>query len=185
MNPVMNLAMNRLDRGPTANQAGFSLPELLLCASLLGTLAALAFGTGAELLARQRVEASTRLLLEGIQKGRAEAERRGQPCGLSLGERGWQAPVDGTLPPCRTALADLADLHRDSQVQWASNFPASLRFTANGLVIDGGTAVVWGPGTRLQRCVVMALPLGVVRLGRYGGDPRGLDTGSCTREDAP
>ncbi len=69
-------------------QGGFTLSELLISAALVGILAALGFGSGVELLARQRVEASTRLLLEGIQKGRAEAERNGQACGLSLGAEG-------------------------------------------------------------------------------------------------
>ncbi|MEI6830065.1 MAG: GspH/FimT family pseudopilin [Synechococcaceae cyanobacterium ELA445] len=170
-------------RHPDNGNGGFSLSELLISAALLGILAALSFGTGAELLARQRVEASTRLLMEGIQKGRAEAERVGQACGLSLGEQGWQTPADGALPPCRGALNDLAENQRGTGVQWTSNFPATLRFTSNGLVIDGGTAVVWGRGTDLQRCVVMALPLGVLRLGRYGGDPMGTDSTTCRREE--
>ncbi|MCP9848803.1 GspH/FimT family pseudopilin [Cyanobium sp. Morenito 9A2] len=165
--------------------AAFSLPELLVTVAVLGILGALAFGSGAELLARQRVEASTRLLLEGIQQGRAEAERRGEPCGLSLGDGGWQAPGDGTLPACQGALSDLGDNHRGQGVEWASNLPLSLRFTANGLLIDGGTVVVWGRGTALQRCVVMALPLGVLRVGRYEGDPQGLQSANCLRDGAP
>jgi prepilin-type N-terminal cleavage/methylation domain-containing protein len=67
-----------MKRPPANGNRGFSLAELLISAALLGILAALSLGTGAELLARQRVEASTRLLMEGIQKGRAEAERLGQ-----------------------------------------------------------------------------------------------------------
>lgn len=170
---------------PLNTNAAFTLPELLICSAVLGILAALSFGSGAELLARQRVEASTRLLLEGIQKGRAEAERAGQPCGLSLGAEGWQAPSDGVLPACRGALSDLGDHQRGFGVQWASNFPLSLRFSANGLVIDGGTAVVWGRGTGLQRCLVMALPLGVMRVGSYTGDPQALLSGNCLRDGAP
>jgi len=49
------------------------------------------------------------------------------------------------------------------------NFPAVLRFSSNGLVLDGGTAVLQAAGTSLQRCLVMALPLGITRLGRYLG----------------
>ncbi|MCP9915185.1 Tfp pilus assembly protein FimT/FimU [Cyanobium sp. ATX 6F1] len=172
-----------MSRPPNTN-AAFTLPELMISAAVLGLLAALSFGTGAELLARQRVEASARLLQEGILKGRAEAERSGQPCGLSLGAEGWQAPSDGSLPACQGALSDLGDNHRAYGVEWASNFPLSLRFSANGLVIDGGTAVVWGRGTGLQRCLVMALPLGVLRVGRYEGTPQATLSGNCLRDGA-
>lgn len=169
---------------PRHSDQGFSLTELLVSTSILGLLASLSIGSGAELLARERVEASTRLLLEGIQKGRSEAERTGQPCGLSLGEQGWQAPQDSSLPPCQSALGDRDDLKHKDRVRWTSSLPSTLRFTANGLVIDGGTVVVWGEGTPLQRCLVMALPLGVVRLGRYAGQPRSLDPAACSREGA-
>ena len=176
----------RLD-GRSSGQAGFSLPELLLSAALLGVLAAVSFGSGAELLARQRVEATTRLILEGIQKARAEAERQGQACALSLGEQGWQSPADPNLPACQLALLDLGELHQRSQegqVEWASNLPASLRFSANGLVIDGGTVVIWSERTALRRCLVMAPPLGVLRHGRYSGDLTQPDAASCLRENA-
>jgi hypothetical protein len=52
-------------------------------------------------------------------------------------------------------------------MQLVHNFPAVLRFSSNGLVLDGGTAVLTSSGTTLQRCLVMALPLGITRLGRY------------------
>jgi hypothetical protein len=52
-------------------------------------------------------------------------------------------------------------------VQLRHNLPDAVRFTSNGLVLDGGTVVVNAPGTALERCVVMSLPLGVVRMGRW------------------
>jgi hypothetical protein len=55
-------------------------------------------------------------------------------------------------------------------VQLRHNLPGSVRFTSNGLVLDGGTVVVAAEGTALERCVVMSLPLGVVRLGRWQND---------------
>jgi ABC-type branched-subunit amino acid transport system ATPase component len=47
------------------------------------------------------------------------------------------------------------------------NLPAAVRFTSNGLVLDGGTVVLSAPGTDLVRCVVISLPLGVMRLGQW------------------
>jgi len=55
--------------------------------------------------------------------------------------------------------------------------------SANGLVIDGGVVVLSHSGTGLRRCLVMALPLGLVRLGRYDADPAGpLSATQCQSE---
>jgi len=44
-----------------------------------------------------------------------------------------------------------------------------LRFSANGLVLDGGTVLISASGGAVVRCLVMSLPLGITRLGRYSG----------------
>jgi hypothetical protein len=72
-------------------------------------------------------------LLAGIQLARAEAERKQTACGMSLAVDGWRAPVDGSLPACATALKSFSD-----SVSLRHSFPDTLRFSANGLVIDGG-----------------------------------------------
>jgi prepilin-type N-terminal cleavage/methylation domain-containing protein len=150
-----------------AQASGFSLVELLVGVAILGLLAALGWGGGSESLARQRLEAATRRLDQGIQRGRAEAQKIGRPCGLSLQEEGWAPPVGGVMPPCLHTLESLKDPIAAGEVQLSHNFPAVLRFSSNGLVLDGGTAVLQAAGTSLQRCLVMALPLGITRLGRY------------------
>jgi len=144
--------------------AGYSLPELLLVMALLGILGSLSIHNGGALLARQRLEAATRSLEQGINRARAEAIQRQRPCGMQLEEMAWQVPPAGSdLEPC---FAGSAPWPRGVRVQ--HNFPALLRFTSSGLVLDGGTAVLRHPGTDLERCLVMGLPLGVVRLGRIG-----------------
>jgi prepilin-type N-terminal cleavage/methylation domain-containing protein len=156
--------MSRADRS-----AGFSLAELLVAVAILGLLAALGWSGGSESLARQRLEAATRRLDQGIQRGRAEAQKMGRPCGLSLQQEGWAPPAGGVMPPCLQTLESLKEPIAAGEVQLSHNFPAVLRFSSNGLVLDGGTAVLHTAGTRLQRCLVMALPLGITRLGRYFG----------------
>jgi prepilin-type N-terminal cleavage/methylation domain-containing protein len=146
---------------------GFSLPELLVGLAILGLLAALGWTGGSETLARQRIESATRRLEQGIQRGRAEAQKLGRPCGLSLQQEGWAPPAASSLPPCLQTLERLKEPIASGEVQLVHNFPAVLRFSSNGLVLDGGTAVLSTPGTTLQRCLVMALPLGITRLGRY------------------
>jgi prepilin-type N-terminal cleavage/methylation domain-containing protein len=154
--------------------AGFSLPELLVAITVLGLLAALCVGGGHESLARQRLEAALRRLDQGIQRARAEAQQRGQPCGLSLRAgpdgTGWGPPGDGSLPPCQRSLEALQEPIGGGAVQVEHNLPAVLRFTANGLVLDAGTVVLRTAGTDLRRCLVMALPLGITRLGRERGE---------------
>jgi hypothetical protein len=71
------------------------------------------------------------------------------------------------LPPCLQALETLKEPIAAGQVKLTHNFPAMLRFSSNGLVLDGGTAVLQAAGTSLQRCLVMALPLGITRVGRF------------------
>jgi prepilin-type N-terminal cleavage/methylation domain-containing protein len=175
---------------PALKDSGLTLPEALVTLALLGLLAALALPSGQAQLGRRRLELSTQLLLQGLERARSEAERRGEPCGLSLGNQGWRQPVAGDLPPC--PLADAAGVAPQdgaggellspdgSAVSLVHNFPGLLRVSANGLVLDGGTAVLSAPGTDLRRCLVMALPLGVVRLGRYTADPAaGINSTAC------
>jgi prepilin-type N-terminal cleavage/methylation domain-containing protein len=146
-----------------------TLPELLVALVVLGLLAAMAFSTGAEPLARQRLEAATRRLEQGLQRARAEAQARGRACGLSLIGAAWGPPSTGALPPCRPGLEGLQEPIAAGVLRVEHNLPAVLRFTANGLVLDGGTVVLSTEGTALRRCLVLALPLGITRLGRDRG----------------
>ncbi|MBW0166388.1 MAG: GspH/FimT family pseudopilin [Vulcanococcus sp.] len=153
----------------TQEAKGFSLAELLVGIAIVGLLAVLGWTGGSETLARQRLEAATRRLDQGIQRGRAEAQKLGRPCGLSLQPEGWAPPAASSLPPCLQTLETLKEPIATGEVKLVHNFPAVLRFSSNGLVLDGGTAVLSASGTSLQRCLVMALPIGITRLGRYRG----------------
>ena len=117
---------------------GFSLAELLVGLAILGLLAALGWSGGSETLARQRLEAATRRLDQGIQRGRAEAQKLGRPCGLSLQPQGWVAPAQGSLSPCLQTLESLQEPLHAAEVRLVHNFPAVLRFspTATGFEIE-------------------------------------------------
>jgi len=166
--------------GRPLGDGGITLAEVLIAASIMAILAGISFGSGGEAVARQRLEAATRRLVLGLDRGRLAALSSAQPCSLSLGPGGWQAPLDGSAV-CDGAPMGLGEGVADGQVQVRHNFPAALRFSSNGLVLDGGTVVLTSKGTRLQRCLVMALPLGIVRVGRYGANPAaGPRAEACT-----
>ena len=173
----MQRACSQIDRG-------CSLAEVLVGLAIVGLLAGLACGGEAEAVARQRLEASARSLGQGVEAARREAMRRGQPCGLSLGQRGWQPPDGGTLPSCVASQQLLQDgspgAGDPAALELIHNLPAVVRVSSTGLVLDGGTAVLGMRGTELRRCWVMALPLGIVRVGRYLGSPsQGLSSSQC------
>jgi prepilin-type N-terminal cleavage/methylation domain-containing protein len=150
---------------PARLSSGYSLPELLLAVALLAIVAAIALPSGQGSLARMRVEAASRGVLLAIERERDRALRQGRSASLA---------VDGA----GGLVEQLAAEH--GGVELRHNLPAQLRFSANGLLIDGGTVVVAAAGTPLRRCVVWSLPLGVLRLGQYGAEPAGvLQAGQC------
>ena len=147
------------------SEQGMTSLELVVTAAVVGILSGLALQQGGETLARMRVESVSRRVALGLEMGRAAAERQGSPCALQLSERGWHAPERGALPACAGVVLELGENGRVEGVGVEHNFPDVIRFSSNGLVLDGGTVVVRAAGTDLARCLVMSLPLGVVRLG--------------------
>jgi type II secretory pathway pseudopilin PulG len=148
---------------------GLALPELLVAVLVLGLLLAIGGFTGQGFLARQRVEVAARELAMAIERERDLALRQGRPRSLSVDGPG------GLLDAARVA---------GGRVELSHNLPLQLRFSANGLLLDGGTVVVATAGTDLRRCLVMALPVGVLRLGRdEAGAGGGVSAASCVRDE--
>lgn len=147
---------------------GFGLAEALVGMAMVLLIAGLAIGAGGRTLARWQLEAAARQVWQGLDQGRLAAERMGRPCGLQLGERGWQAPEADSLPACEGVELALEEGPLPGAVWIEHNLPATVRFSSNGLVLDGGTVRLGAEGEELVRCVVVALPLGVTRVGRHG-----------------
>lgn len=146
---------------------GLSIAELLVAVALLGLLVLPGLRWASDSLVRQRLENATRRVALGLEWGRAAAQRSGRPCALRLGAEGWQEAPGGELPSCLAGdLALVEDAGADA-IQLEHNLPEAVRFTSNGLVLDGGTVRLAAAGTPLVRCVVVSLPLGVVRIGRW------------------
>jgi Tfp pilus assembly protein FimT len=142
---------------------GWTLTELLLIVVLLGVSVVLVSRGDGEAQARQKLQTASQRVVGGLEEARATAMRKGRSCGLALGSAGWQAPQGGALEACQVQEPQL-----DSGVEVSHNLPNPVRFSANGLVLDGGTVWLRSQGTPLVKCVVVSLPLGITRVGREG-----------------
>jgi hypothetical protein len=153
-------------------ESAATLPEALVALSLLAMLGALALRSGADSLAVQRVQTASQRVTGGLEEGRLAALREGRPCALRLGSGGWEASSGSGLPACLGVSPGLgAGVDSGgSAIRLAHNLPDPVRFTANGLVLDGGTIWIRSGQTPLVRCVVVSLPLGVTRVGREGAE---------------
>ena len=150
------------------DNSGFSLAELLLVVGLLGVVSTVGLLQAGQDFARERVESASRRLALGLELGRVAASRQGRPCALQLTDSGWQAPPGANgLPACQDERLGLGEGIADPAVQMVHNLPEQVRFSSNGLVLDGGTVRIAATGTELVRCLVMSRPRGVVRVGRW------------------
>ena len=164
--------------------AGFSLIELLVAVVMLGVLASIAIASPAAVKHNLDLETGLRRLRIGVDRGRMAAERNQQPCALHLTSQGWQPPVAGDLPACLGGSLDLQD-RVASPLTLRSNLPDVVRFTANGLVLDGGLVVLSHPQRNHALCFVIGLPLGITRGGIYRADINTpLSSSQCRPRDA-
>ena len=163
---------------------GFSLVECLLVVALLGILASLAIPSSSAVQRRLELVSGLRRLRVGLDRGRMAAQRNRQPCALELSVTGWQPPLTGDLPACRGAVMPLAETG-SGDLELRSNLPDAVRFSSNGLVLDGGLLVLSHPSHGQALCLVIGLPLGISRSGVYRGDPSGpLSSSLCLPSDA-
>ena len=174
----------RSDRSRSTRPNGFSLVECLLVVALLGILATLAIPSSSAVQRRLELDSGLRRLRVGLDRGRMVAQRERQPCALHLSATGWQPPLAGELPACRGGVTPLMEIGAGA-LELRSNLPDAIRFSSNGLVLDGGLVVLSHPSHGRALCLVIGLPLGISRNGVYRGDPSGsLSSALCLPSDA-
>ena len=79
-----------------------------------------------------------------------------------------------------TRLSETAE----SPVQLRSNLPELVRFSSNGLVLDGGLVVLSHPALERSVCLVISLPLGITRTGHYAAaSGQALSSSRCRPPD--
>ena len=150
-----------------------SLIEQLIVVSLVGMWAAIPIVTGGRDRDQLQLDASARRLQSGLDRARSIARREQRACGLSLSDEGFTAPnegsLPGSLPACPGIGMALQEEFEQGPIVLSTNLPPLLRFTANGLLLDGGIAVLSHQRLAKARCLVVSLPLGVSRIGSYQG----------------
>ena len=162
---------------------GFSLVECLVVVALLGILATLAIPSSSAVQRRLELESGLRRLRVGLDRGRMAAERDRQPCALQLSASGWQSPLTGDLPACPGGVTLLSETGA-GELELRSNLPDLIRFSTNGLVLDGGLVLLSHPSHSQALCLVIGLPLGISRSGVYQGDPSGsMSSSLCLPND--
>ena len=148
-----------------------SLIEQLIVVSLVGILASVPIVTGGSDRDQLQLDASARRLQVGLDRARSIARREQTACGVSLSEEGFRAPDQGilpaSLPACPGIGMALQEAFEHGPIVLNTNLPSVLRFTANGLLLDGGIAVLSHERVAIARCLVVSLPLGVSRIGSY------------------
>ena len=148
-----------------------SLIEQLTVVSLVGMLASMPSVTGRSDRDQLQLDGSARRLQIGLDRARGIARREQRACVISLSEEGFMAPDEGilpaSLPACTGIGMSLQEDFEQGPVVLNTNLPPLLRFTANGLLLDGGIAVLSHQRLAKARCLVVSLPLGVSRIGSY------------------
>ena len=148
-----------------------SLIEQLMVVSLVGILASIPILTVRSDRDQLQLDASARRLQVGLARARSIARREQTACGVSLNEEGFTDPdegsLPGSLPACPGIGMALQEEFEQGPIVLSTNLPPVLRFTANGLLLDGGIAVLSHQRLAIARCLVVSLPLGMSRIGSY------------------
>lgn len=144
---------------------GFSLVELLVTAILLSLLAGLVLPRGQNWLARQRRDGAMQSLFHGLEVSRAGAVAKGSACAMAVTPSGWGEPLSSTAPTC----SGISNLTANAPgLRITTTMTRDVEIGPTGLLSGaGGTVVVGHRDLSMERCFVVALPLGTVRTGVY------------------
>jgi prepilin-type N-terminal cleavage/methylation domain-containing protein len=147
-------------------EGGFTVIEMLVGIVMAGILATIMAPSFLGMYSRSRVNQSLTSVQGAILEGQRQAMRTSTPCTLSL-----NTSTPGVTGNCLTTSN-----RTFNQVRMRAS-ATNMRFDIKGAVsnTDGSamsqpiTVVVSAANTNLQRCLVMSVPLGLIRTGYYTG----------------
>ena len=155
----------------TCVRNGFTLVELMVAVIIVGIVCGIGLVHAGADRDRLQLEAAARRLQLGLQRARFSARRHQQACAVALLTDAWVTAESDALPPCSGAALSLQEGAAPAEISVHTNLPAVVRVSANGLLLDGGTTVLSHPRVSGSRCLVVSLPLGISRVGRYAAPP--------------
>ena len=161
------------------NNKGFTLIEILSAVIVLGVVAAIVSPNLLKLMNATRVKDGIAKLEGGIKDGQKQAMRLGKRCQVSIdttNKRVTAQTVEATPENCLLSNREL-----DDNVLISTNDPV-ITFSSKGTPDNTNQSVYvvyMTDGTDEQRCLVVSTGLGIVRSGRYNGDPTTLNGNNC------
>ncbi|OUX71639.1 MAG: pilus assembly protein [Synechococcus sp. TMED90] len=150
---------------------GFTLVEVMVVVAIVGISCSIGLVHAGADRDRLQLDAAARRLRLGLERARLSARRDQQACAVALMADGWVAADYASLPPCSGAALSLQEGVGQAEIKVHTNLPSVLRVSANGLLLDGGTTVLSHFRVSGSPCLVVSLPLGISRIGRYAGSP--------------
>lgn len=150
---------------------GFTLVEVMVVVAIVGITCSIGLVHAGADRDRLQLEAAARRLRLGLERARLSARRHQQACAVALGPEAWLAAESDALPPCSGAALSLQEGAAQTGIKVHTNLPSVVRVSANGLLLDGGTTVLRHPRVSGSPCLVVSLPLGISRIGRYAAPP--------------
>lgn len=159
--------------------SGFTLPETIAVAIIIGIVAAIAVPSLLGFWRQQRVKTALVETTGAIKEAQRQAMRQGRLCRVNIEPSSNQ--ITGSPSNCL-----LSNRFLDSAIVIRTNLsgtPPNIAFSYKGTTTKSGTIVISSNFTNLQKCFVISLGTGISRTGNYTGSPTGnVSASNCQRD---
>lgn len=147
---------------------GFTLIESLIIVLVIGILAAIAAPSFLATLNRSRVNDALAAVEGALKEAQREAVKRSTNCEVTLG-------TNSVTGPCLvTGTRTLNNVNLRSSA-------STVEFSFKGNTTSGNTIVLSNPDSSInQKCLAVAIGIGIMRTGKYQDNATGTDPDKCT-----
>lgn len=148
---------------------GFTLIELMVALVIVGVIGAIAAPNFIGLLNRIRVDSALEKLLGAVKETQRMSMKYGKSCRININ------PTTNTLSATKSnCLSNSRAINENIIIRTnLSGSIPSIPFSYKGSTTKMGTIVLSSDFTDMQKCFVISLGLGIMRVGNYIGDKNG------------